>query len=99
MRFCLTAHYHQAQTILRRIQEAERLYVECTELAERTGLPERSVGALAKAAFGFRIQRGRFYVAGQALQDLYRTVRAAREPKDLSDPFAQASQQLELALD
>ena len=55
LRFCLTAHYHQARTQLRRIEEAERLYAACTEIAERHGLPDRMPGALVEAAYGFRL--------------------------------------------
>jgi Fic family protein len=56
VRFCLTAHYHQANTMLRRIQETENLYVACSQLAQQRGLPERSAGALAEAAYGFRLR-------------------------------------------
>lgn len=55
MRFCLTAHYHQARTQLRRIEETERLYTACSELADTHGLPERAAGALVEAAYGFRL--------------------------------------------
>jgi Fic family protein len=55
LRFCLTAHYHQARTQLRRIEETERLYAACGEIAEQHGLPERTIGALVEAAYGFRL--------------------------------------------
>jgi Fic family protein len=55
LRFCLTAHYHQASTQLRRIEETERLYAACAEIAELHGLPERTTGALVEAAYGFRL--------------------------------------------
>jgi Fic family protein len=55
LRFCLTAHYHQARTQLRRIEETERLYAACGEIAERHGLAERTTGALVEAAYGFRL--------------------------------------------
>jgi Fic family protein len=55
LRFCLTAHYHQARTQLRRIEETERLYAACGEIAEQRGLPERTTGALVEAAYGFRL--------------------------------------------
>jgi Fic family protein len=60
VRFCLTAHYHQARTQLRRIQETERLYVACHHLATRHGLPERTAGALAEAAYGFRLRNASY---------------------------------------
>jgi len=55
VRYCLTAHYHQARTQLRRIQETERLYSACAALAEQRGLPERATGALVEAAYGLRL--------------------------------------------
>lgn len=55
LRFCLTAHYHQARTQLRRIEETERLYAACAEVAEQHRLPERVTGALVEAAYGLRL--------------------------------------------
>jgi Fic family protein len=55
LRFCLTAHYHQARTQLRRIEETERLYAACAAIAERHRLPDRSTGVLVEAAYGFRL--------------------------------------------
>jgi Fic family protein len=55
LRFCLTAHYHQARTQLRRTEETERLYAACAEVAEQHGLPDRMTGALVEAAYGFRL--------------------------------------------
>lgn len=60
LRFCLTAHYHQARTILRRLQEAERLYVACADLAQEHGLPERCAGPLAEVAYGFRLRNSSY---------------------------------------
>ncbi len=55
LRYCLTAHYHQARTQLRRVQETERLYGACARIAEQHGLPERATGALAEVAYGLRL--------------------------------------------
>ncbi len=55
LRFCLTAHYHQVRTQLRRIEETERLYAACAGVAENHGLPERTTGALVEAAYGLRL--------------------------------------------
>jgi Fic family protein len=60
VRFCLTAHYHQARTQLRRVRETERLFAACHDLAEKHGLPERTVGPLVEAAFGFRLRNGSY---------------------------------------
>jgi Fic family protein len=59
-RFCLTAHYRQAQTHLRRIEEAEALWSACAELAAANGLPERCAGVLYDAAFGFRLRNATY---------------------------------------
>jgi len=55
LRFCLRAHYHQARTQLRRIEETERLYAACAATAEQHGLPDRTTGVLVEAAYGFRL--------------------------------------------
>ncbi|MGI8946058.1 MAG: Fic family protein [Thermoleophilaceae bacterium] len=60
IRFCLTAHYHQARTQLRRVRETERLFAACHELVERHGFPERTVAPLVEAAFGFRLRNASY---------------------------------------
>ena len=55
--FCLTAHYRQARTVLRRIRETEELWDRCEQLATRHRLPPRCVGALSDAARGWRLRR------------------------------------------
>lgn len=66
VRFCLTAHYHQARTQVRRIEETERMYVECCELAEKHGLPERVAGGLGDAALGLRLRRSSYQAVVKA---------------------------------
>jgi len=39
VRFCLTAQFRQAQTVLRRIERAERLWLAIAELAEKRRIP------------------------------------------------------------
>jgi Fic family protein len=60
VRFCLTAHYRQAKTHLRRIEEIEQLWRASSVLAERHGLPERAVGGLIEVALGFRLRNGSY---------------------------------------
>jgi len=55
--FCLTAHYRQAATLLRRIQEAEALWDRCEQAATRHGLADRVVGAMCDASRGWRLRR------------------------------------------
>jgi Fic family protein len=60
IRFCMTAHYRQAQTLLRRLREYERLWTRCAALAREHGLPERSTAALMDAAIGLRIRNASY---------------------------------------
>ena len=60
LRFCLTAHYRQARTHLRRVQEVEELWVACVGLAERSRLPERAAAGLMDAAYGLRVRNARY---------------------------------------
>lgn len=56
VRFCLTAHFRQAMTLLRRAREIQKLWDELEVMVKRLGLPERSVAALADAALGYRVR-------------------------------------------
>jgi Fic family protein len=60
IRFCLTAHYRQAMTHLRRIEEAEALWNACAELASEHGLPERAAGGLYDAAHKLRLRNAAY---------------------------------------
>lgn len=57
LRFCLTGHYRQAQTVLRRAAETEALWDQCEQLVAARSLPARSVPALCDAARGRRLRR------------------------------------------
>lgn len=56
VRFVLTAHYIQAQTLMRRAQEAERRWEAVSREVASRGLPERSAAAVFNAALGFRLR-------------------------------------------
>ena len=56
LRFCLTAHYRQARTFLRRNQEAGQVWSALEQRAEQAGLPERAVGPLFVASAGLRLR-------------------------------------------
>ena len=78
VKFCLTAHYRQATTHLRRIEEAERLWRECASIAEARGLPERVVGGLMEAALGFKLRNSSYrsivdVTAGEEISELTAT--------------------------
>lgn len=60
VRFCLTAHYRQAQTLLRRLRAFEELWLEAKDIVTRRRLPERAIGPIAEAAYGIRIRRATY---------------------------------------
>lgn len=76
IRFNLRAHHMQAQTVLRRVDESGRLWLQLIDLAARLGLPdERVVFALYEAALGLRVKRATYATnadleAGTASRDL-----------------------------
>ncbi len=132
IRYMLTAHLRQARTLLRRVRESERLWMDIEHLAATSAprLPERALAALFDAAMGLRIRnatyralaedtgeeiteqtasrdlkqlvdaglltsygekRGRYYGASRQLADIRRRILARRDPRDDTDPFAEAS--------
>lgn len=95
LRYCLTAHYHQARTQLRRIQETEKLYAACADIAEKQNLPERTTGALAEVAYGLRLTHATYktvieLTAGERISSLTasRDLRALVDAR-LLEPFGQ----------
>jgi Fic family protein len=60
VKFCLTAHYRQAETLLRRTKEMERLWNIIEEEVKRLGLNERMALALSDAAFGARVRNASY---------------------------------------
>ncbi len=56
VRYCLTAHYVQAASVLRRIRESERIWVQLEALRTARGLHERTMAAIFDAAIGLRIR-------------------------------------------
>jgi len=78
IKFCLTAHYRQAVTLLRRNKELERLWSSLEEELKSKKLNERMTLALADAAVGFRVRNSSYrknadisdQVAGKDLRTL-----------------------------
>lgn len=86
VRFCLTAHYRQARTLLRRIEESEQLWDALTQLAAAKSAPERSVAGLYDASIGFRLRNAS-----------YRSAVASAEGEDITDQTA--SRDLKILVD
>jgi Fic family protein len=60
IRFCLKAHYQQAQTLLRRNEEYDALYEQIAKIAAQEKLPERAIIPLFDVALGWRITNPRY---------------------------------------
>ncbi|WP_206785399.1 Fic family protein [Amycolatopsis sp. MtRt-6] len=60
LRFTLTAHLHQARTMLRRVKESERMWAELETLVRGLSLPERSSMALFDAMIGLRVRNATY---------------------------------------
>jgi Fic family protein len=60
VRYCLTAHYRQARTHLRRVQEVEDLWVASMGLAGQHGLAERAAAGVMESAYGLRLTNSRY---------------------------------------
>ena len=80
VRFCLRGHYVQAQTLLRRTRELERVYAELLNLVESRGLPDRTAMALLQAAFGSKVRNSSYRVSADVSNNL-----ASRDLKILVD--------------
>jgi Fic family protein len=63
LRFMLTAHLRQARTVLRRVKESERLWMELEAHVTRLGLPERVLFALYDAALNLRVRNSTYRAA------------------------------------
>jgi Fic family protein len=80
VRFCLTGHYQQAQTLLRRISEVEAVYNELVKVTAALHLPERTALGLIEGAFGRRIRNASYRVTTDVTNNL-----ASRDLKSLVD--------------
>ncbi|MGH6932802.1 MAG: Fic family protein [Dongiaceae bacterium] len=63
IRFCLTAHYRQAESLLRRSKELEKFWGEIEIQLKRRSLNERMALALVDAGFGFGVRNATYRAA------------------------------------
>lgn len=80
IRFCLTGHYRQAQTLLRRMQEIGVVYEELEKVVIERGLAERTTLALIEAAAGLRVRNASYRISADISNNL-----ASRDLKALVD--------------
>ncbi len=60
VRYCLEAHYIQAESVLRRIRESEAMWREIETLRQQQRLPERAMPALFDAAIQLRVRNSSY---------------------------------------
>jgi Fic family protein len=80
IRFCLTAHYRQTLTVLRRARLAQRFWSVAEREVERAKLNERCVSAVAHAMNGFGVRNATY----RLMEDVSEAV-ASRDLKALVD--------------
>ena len=80
IRFVLTAHYRQAQTLIQRAAESEQRWSIVEELAGRASLPTRCIPALFNASMGFRLRNATY----RELADVNETI-AGRDLKAVAE--------------
>jgi len=78
IRFCLTAHYRQAQILLRRTAEMNRLWDELELLLKNMSLPDRMIFALTDAAMGLKVRNATYRSPAEVSDNL-----ASRDLKTL----------------
>ena len=63
IRFCLEAHFIQAASVLRRVNESEQVVADIEALIASHGVPDRSIAALFDAALGMRVRNPSYRAA------------------------------------
>ena len=80
IRFCLTAHFHQATTLLRRSREIERMWNMLETTISVHDLHGRTIFALADAAIGLRVRNATYRPTAEISDQM-----ASRDLKSLVD--------------
>ena len=85
LRFMLKAHLRQAHTMLRRVREAERLWNELERVAEKHGLPSRTMTLLYDAAMRLRVRNATYRAALKEMDEEVTEQTASRDLRMLVD--------------
>ena len=80
IRFCLTAHFRQATTLMRRARVMHRVWDAVEQRATQRGLPDRTVVVLAEAALGLKARNATYRKNADVSENL-----ASRDLKQLVD--------------
>lgn len=85
IRFILTAHLKQAETLQRRVTASGQAWTELEVLTTAKRVPERTVSALFEAVFGYRVWRATYMAALSAADEAISEQTATRDFKALVD--------------
>jgi Fic family protein len=80
IRFCLTAHFRQATTLLRRTERMRRIWDAAEAEVSKRNLPERLIFALVDATYGYKVRNATYRPAADVTDNL-----ASRDLKALVD--------------
>jgi Fic family protein len=81
VRFILTGHLRQARTVLRRVKETERLWMDLEQIAQRRRYPDRLLVPLYDAAMGLRVRNATYRAAVE--ETASETITAPTASRDL----------------
>ena len=80
VRYCLTAHFRQASTLVRRARVLHRLWDALEHEVQTRGLPERAIAVLSEAALGLKVRNATYRTSADISENL-----ASRDLKLLTD--------------
>jgi len=83
LRFMLTAHLRQGRTMLRRVRESERLWLDLEQVVAKRHLPDRTLTVLFDAASGLRVRNATYRAALESAKDEITEQTASRDLRDL----------------
>lgn len=85
IRYILTAHLRQARTMLRRVNESERMWSEVERLVATRRLPERTIMALFDVTLGLRVRNATYRSYFEYGPDKITEATASRDLRQLVD--------------
>jgi hypothetical protein len=85
IRYILTAHLRQARTMLRRVNESERMWSELEQLVTMRRLPERTIMALFDATIGLRVRNATYRSYFEDSPDAITEATASRDLRHMVD--------------
>lgn len=83
LRFVLTAHLRQANTVLRRVRDSERMWLELDRIVERHGLPARTANVLFDAALRLRVRNATYRASLKYVDEEITEQTASRDLRQL----------------